>query len=134
MNDTYLQQMGIERWCLREKKSSAISDVYSFYLGAAAAPSALLLFDAELKTAEEHSLVEAMVKAMRQPYHGGYQAEFSALAPVKVVVALGTRAANYLRALHHDVISSYAACELLREPKLKALAWKDLQLALGRLA
>src|SRR3990167_11491545 len=97
----YLERMGISRWHLRSSQApppaATLSDVYCFRLGSLAEPRCLLLFDAEDQTAQEQDLAVAMVKAMQQPYAGGYEAAFSfdSMPSVVVVVALGVRAAAY---------------------------------------
>ena len=137
MRHHYLQAMGIEVWRLRAQPRLA----YYFFtlMNVQQQPVGLLFADAILHTEEEHTLVEAIVRAMKMPVEGGLtHGQSHRKGPyetIKVIILLGKCTSKHIdikNNFHEDctVIQSYSPAELLANHQLKAATWKDVQVAM----
>lgn len=142
----YLQIMGIERWKLQTEKTQpannpVIKNSFCYYLGSA--PVAVLIASGEKDNVAQQQLIEAIAKAMRQPFKGGYCETQDSLPPsVNVLIFLGEKAAEQWQQKSIDmnatrgkiqtiqdkkILVTHSLQALLANQSLKAQTWQDLR-------
>lgn len=141
MRERYLQAMGIETWRLRAPRAVRAYYCYTLF-SKQQQPLALLMADVVAQDEVELNLIEAIAKAMRFRVVEGLQPTDT----VDVLILLGPQVAElffgndaHIESLrgkihqleHYSVVVSYSPAQLLRDKSLKAVTWKDLQMAMG---
>lgn len=142
----YLQIMGIERWKLQAEKTQpannpVIKNSFCYYLGSA--PVAVLIAAGEKHNLAEQQLIEAIAKAMRQPFKAEYcETQESLPQSVNVLIFLGEQAAEQWQQKSIDINSvrgkiqriqdkkilvTHSLQALLADQSLKAQTWQDLR-------
>lgn len=133
MRDSYLHEMGITPWYLRDTKRSAQVSCYVYQLFSGEQYCGLLLADVGQNILEEEKLITAIAKALGTTLQGQRYAAYpdltDALPLGAVVIFMGEAvAAHYATVMG---VRTYAPGLLLQQPILKASVWKALQPSLA---
>lgn len=142
----YLQIMGIECWKLQAEKTQrannpVIKRSFCYYLGSV--PVGVLIASGEKDNAAQRQLIEAIAKAMRQPFKGEYcETKDTLPQSVNVLIFFGEEVAEQWQQKPIDmngargkiqtiqgkkILVTHSLQALLADQSLKAQTWHDLR-------
>jgi hypothetical protein len=128
--EEYLARLVIEQWRLQAASNDSITDIYFYQFGQEQAPVGLMIATAFSKNEQERQMADAIAKATKMPYYGGYYKSLlcsDISDSVKVTVLLGKLAKVDFPG---HLIQTHSLHDLQMNKKLKGDTWRDLQIAM----